>query len=90
MAALREDSGVFQYMVGAQYVQVKLGKGALKSVIVNNAATTVSIYDNTGGTTNPIAIIATGVGTFAYNCKFNSGLHIVTVGATTDITVTYV
>jgi hypothetical protein len=90
MARLREDSGARAYIVGAQDIQVKQGKGALLAVTVNQAATTVSIYDNTGGTGNPIAIIGTGVGTFAHNVKFDNGLHIVTVGAGADVTVSYV
>ena len=90
MARVREDAGALRYIAGAQDVQVKQGPGALLAVTVNQAATTVSIYDNTSGTTNPIAIIGTGVGTFGHNVKFNNGLHIVTVGAGADITVSYV
>lgn len=89
MARVREDSGAFRNINGAQDVQVKQGAGALLAVTVNQAATTISIYDNTSGTTNPIAIIGTGTGTFAHNVKFVNGLHVVTVG-TGDVTISYV
>jgi len=90
MAKDRSDSGVFQKITGAQDVQVKQGPGALLGVIVNQAGTTVSVYDNTSGTGNPIAVIGAVTGSFVYNCKFNNGLHIVSVGAGADVTVSYV
>lgn len=89
MARDRSDAGVFRNLNGAQDVVVKQGVGALVAVNVNTAGTTVSIYDNLAGTGNPIAVIGAVTGSFQYNCKFNTGLHVVTVG-TVDCTITYV
>jgi hypothetical protein len=68
------------------------GKQALlHTVVVNVAATSVSVYDasTTGDTSTPIALITTGTGTFIYDCEVQKGIMVVIVGASADVTVNY-
>src|SRR5262245_61280332 len=89
-AAFREQSGVYRRIAGAQDIVVKQGPGALVSLVINQAGTTISIYDNVSGTANPIALLAAaGPGTYKVDCRFNNGLHVVTTGSP-DITISYV
>jgi hypothetical protein len=90
-AAFREQSGVYTHIAGAnQDIVVKQGPGALVALVINQAGTTISVYDNVSGTGNPIALFTTaGPGTYAFNVRFNNGLHIVTTG-NPDITISYV
>lgn len=86
----RYESGVFSHIAGAQDVVVKAGPGALLTMIINQAGTTISIYDNTSGTSNPIALLATaGPGTYQFEVRFQNGLHVVTTG-TPDVTLSYI
>jgi len=75
VARVRDDSGLFTRIAGAQDVVVNHGPGALLGVIVKQAGTTVSIYDNTSGTGNPIGIIGAVTGPCLQNCRFTNGLH---------------
>jgi len=72
---------------------VKNSTGILHLITVNKAGTawTITVYDNTQGSGEIIALIdGTSVGSFAYNTYFETGLTIVTSGTTPgDITVAY-
>jgi hypothetical protein len=78
----------------ATTTQVKSGAGILHKVIVNTAvsAATISIYDATSGTTNPIGVITCPVTAapfqMEYNCDIATGIRVVTSGAT-DVTVVW-
>jgi hypothetical protein len=71
---------------------VKSGKGYLNLITINTTtAFAITIYDNTAASGTKIATIAASpaIGsTFVYQGKFNTGLTIVTAGAS-DITVSY-
>ena len=70
---------------------VKSGKGNLHSITVNTtAAATITIYDNTAasGTTIGTMVASIAEGTYEYNIRFNTGLTILTGGAS-DITVNF-
>jgi bifunctional ADP-heptose synthase (sugar kinase/adenylyltransferase) len=71
---------------------VDSGAGTLDRIIINTTtASTITVYDNTAASGTKIATIAASVpnGTnLVYNLKFNTGLTIVTAGAS-DITVVY-
>ena len=90
----REEAYSKAYIVSATTTQVKGGPGVLKSIILNKpvASSTISLIDNTSGTTVNIAIITntTDVKPYQldYNIKFATGLRIITSGAD-DITVVY-
>ena len=81
----------FSNITTATTTTVKTGTGILKSITVNTtAAGTIIVYDNTAGSGTTIATLATSIaeGTYTFNCKFSTGLTIVTAAAS-DITVTY-
>ncbi len=86
---------LFQNINSLATTQVKTGNGVLKSITINKtggSATTISVYDATTGTDNPIAIIdgVSGPITLEYNLCFENGLRIITAtGSAADITVTY-
>lgn len=71
---------------------VKSGTGILHAITINTtAAATITIYDNTAGSGTKIGTIAASpaIGsTFVYNVAFNTGLTIVTAGAS-DLTVSF-
>jgi len=76
-------------ITSATTTTVKSGRGTLKSIIVNTtAAGTITIYDNTAGSGTKIGTLKASVveGVYEYNCRFLTGLTIVT-GAASDITV---
>jgi hypothetical protein len=64
------------------------GSCTLHSVVVNTAATTVTVYDGPVGSAKVVAVIGTGVGTFLYDLTLVNGLFVTTTGAGTDLTVT--
>jgi hypothetical protein len=71
--------------------QVKTGAGVLRSITVNTtAAGAITIYDNTSAAGTKIGTMKASIveGTYVYDAKFSTGLHIVTAAAS-DITVTY-
>ncbi len=72
---------------------VKTGSGFLHSIIINTIGTTstVTVYDNTAASGTKIATLSSVVQNFMlYDCKFTTGLTIVTAGgAPADITVVY-
>jgi hypothetical protein len=72
---------------------VKSGSGVLVAIIVNTGASggTATIYDSltaTGTKIGTALTTTTGI-TFPYNCRFGTGLTIVTATAASDITVIY-
>lgn len=86
-----EQQYVYQYISTATTTQVKTGAGMLHSIIIGEtAAGAISIIDNTAGTTVNIGQLKSSIaeGTYIFNCKFESGLRIVTAAAS-KITVVY-
>lgn len=71
-----------------------LGAGMLHSIIVNQAGTLCTIYDQTSAAVPIMGIIDTNkttgiIGSISYETPFFNGLTIVTTGAGTNITVVY-
>jgi hypothetical protein len=84
----------YKYIAGAKTEVCKLGGGKLHSIVVNQAGTTCTIYDQTSAAVPIIGILdtnkTTGItGSVRYECPFFNGLTVVTVGAGSDITVIY-
>ena len=76
---------------------VKTGGGNLKRIIINKTTANgvITIYDNTaasgtliGTITMPATVLNTSL-TFEYDCRFSTGLTIVTATAAQDITVVW-
>lgn len=89
------SGGSFNHISTATTTQVKSGAGVFQSLQINTVGagtTTISIYDATSGTSNPIAVISgLTLGNFQFNCAFTTGLRVITTGSITapDITVIY-
>lgn len=89
-----ENQFVYTNITTATTTVVKSGAGFFHGIMVNKpvAAATIAIYDNTAGSGPLIGTITFGASVLAdisfrqYNVKFNTGLTIVTSGAT-DLTV---
>jgi len=84
----------YKHITGAATTVCKLGGGILHKIIVNQAGTLCTIYDQTSGAVPIIGILDTNkttgtIGSVEYECPFFNGLTIVTTGAGTDITVIY-
>jgi hypothetical protein len=84
----------YKYITGATTTVCKLGGGILHKIIVNQAGTLCTIYDQTSGAVPIIGILDTNkttgtIGSVDYECPFFNGLTIVTTGAGTNITVIY-
>ena len=93
---LRESNGTALNIAGAATTVVKNGIGVLKRIIVNKAVASgvINIYDNTAGSgtkigtiTNPAVLLHSQI-SLEFDCKFSTGLTIVT-SAADDITVVY-
>lgn len=79
------------YISTATTTTVKSGPGRLHSIVIGEtAAGAITVYDNTAGSGTVIAVLKASVveGTYTFNCKFTTGLTIVTAGAS-KITVNY-
>lgn len=97
VAAVELAGATFAYISTATTTQVKSGAGILHKIIVNTlvASATISLIDNTAGSTVNIGLI-TLPGTITsdvpftltYDLGFTTGLRIITSGAT-DLTVVY-
>ena len=75
----------------AKTTVVKSGAGKLYAINVNTtSAGAITVYDNTSATGTKIATIKASVveQTFLFNCAFDTGLTVVTAGAS-DITILY-
>jgi hypothetical protein len=72
---------------------LKVGAGKLHKIIFNNTSgTTLTIYDNVIAAAPVLAIITTTtecIGEWEYNIPFDTGLTLVTVGASLDATIIY-
>jgi hypothetical protein len=80
-----------KYISTATTTQVKTGSGYLKAIVVGEtAAGAISIIDNTTGTTAYMVVLKASIaeGTYEFGCHFQSGLRIVTAGAS-KISVIY-
>jgi hypothetical protein len=84
----------YAYITTATTTQVKSGSGILHKIIVNIPVSTgtISLIDNTSGSTVNIGIITSTADlkpyVMEYNCRFSTGLRIITTQAQ-DITVIY-
>jgi hypothetical protein len=97
MAKTEGVGGEFLNVVGAATTQISTSRGTLHRILYNNptAGDSVTISD-TDGVSTPIVIgimkaPATGATPvyFEYECQFDNGLEIITVGVNSDITVVY-
>ena len=84
----------YKYITGAATTVCKLGGGILHKIIVNQAGTLCTIYDQTSGAVPIMGILDTNkttgtIGSVDYECPFFNGLTLVTTGAGTDLTVVY-
>ena len=76
---------------------IKSGPGTLRALTINSSsnASTVALYDalNATDSTKAIAIVAMNVSApptyLPYEWDFNTGLYVVVVGASTDISINY-
>jgi hypothetical protein len=89
-----ETKPQYKYITGAATTVCKLSSGHLHRIIVNQAGTLCTIYDQTSGAVPLIGILDTNkttgtIGTVEYQCPFFNGLTIVTTGGGTDLTVVY-
>lgn len=81
----------YAYISTATTTQVKTGAGVLHRIIVSEtAAGSIKVIDNTTGTTTNLAELKASIaeGSYEFNCKFATGLRIVTAGAS-KVTVIY-
>jgi len=85
------DDYLYQYIATATTTPVKAKAGYIKSITIGEtAAGAITVYDNTAGSGTIIAVLKASVveGTYELGVKFNTGLTIVTAGAS-KLTVTY-
>lgn len=81
----------YEYISTATTTQVKTGSGYLKSITVTEtAAGSIKIIDGTSGSTTNLGELKASIteGTYEFDVKFNTGLRIITAGAS-KITVSY-
>jgi hypothetical protein len=84
----------YTHIAGAATTQVKSGSGILHKIVLGTpvASSTISIIDNTSGSTVNLGLITNTTDVKPYfvefNARFSTGLRIITSGAD-DITVVY-
>ncbi len=81
-------------VVGGTTTLIKVGPGNLHRINCNGGgnAITVTVYDNISASGPKIATIAVQANTtqsFEFGCAFNTGVTVVTTGATCNLTVVY-
>ena len=72
------------YIATNTTTQVVIGAGVLVRVIIGEtAASTISIYDDTDGTSDTIAVLKASIaeGSYDFGVKFKTGCRVVTAGA---------
>jgi len=84
----------YKYISGEATTVCKLGGGLLHAIVVNQAGTLCTIYDQTSAAVPIMGIVDTNkttgvIGSISYECPFFNGLTLVTTGAGTNITVIY-
>ena len=90
----RTDAHATNYITTATTTQVKIGPGVLKRIVINKPVSTgtISIVDNTAGTTVTHGIITSTADLkpfyIDFDVRFSTGLRIITTQAQ-DITVVY-
>jgi hypothetical protein len=86
-----ETNPTYKYIAGATTTVLKVGAGDLHTIVNNDNAGSCIVYDNivSNGTIIASIDLAKVLGTLTFNAPFSNGLTIVTVGATSKITVTY-
>jgi hypothetical protein len=85
------NPGNATYISTATTTTVKSGRGNLQKIILGEtAAGAITVYDNTSATGTVLAVLKASVveGTYEFNCRFLTGLTIVTAGAS-KLTVVY-
>lgn len=85
------EAGNYNNISSATTTVVKSSTGILKRIVINTSvAGAITVYDNTSAAGTKIATIAAsaGVGSYDYGVRFNTGLTVVTAGAS-DLTVVY-
>jgi hypothetical protein len=85
----------YEYITTEDETQVKSGAGILHKVVVNTPVATgvIGLVDNTSGTTVNIGEIVSTADLkpyeIVYDCRFSTGLRVVTTVAAQDITIIY-
>lgn len=72
------------YISTATTTTVKTGRGNLvRIVLTETAAGAITIYDNTAGSGTVLGVLKASIaeGTYTFGCRFQTGLTIVTAGA---------
>lgn len=90
-ALVKDSSNTYVAISTATTTTAKSGSGVLVGLLVTTvgSTSTATIYDNTAGSGTKIATINTdSLGTYLFNCRFATGLTIVTTG-TPKITAIY-
>jgi hypothetical protein len=81
----RNDAGSYAYISTATTTQVKSGTGVLKRIIVGSPVTagTITIVDNTAGSTAMMVVTSSGAIPFVIDCdlQFALGLRVITTEA---------
>jgi len=89
---LEKTTPRYKYISGATTTTCKISGGFLHAIVINDAGTLCTIYDQTTAASPIIGILDTGatVGTtVTYDVPFSNGLVIVTTGGGTNLTVIY-
>ena len=76
--------GTPKYISTATTTQVVIGPGELVRIVIGEtSAGAITIYDNTASTGTPIAVIVASIpeGFYDFGLRFQTGLRIVTAGA---------
>ena len=88
---MRGQDNEYEYIGTATTTQVVTGQGTLHSIVVGTtSAGAIQVIDSVSGTTSNLAELkaSTLEGTYEFNVRFNTGLKIITAGAS-KITVVY-
>ena len=92
MGAVTQQAGASTPIIAAGTTQVYTGTGVILGFFVSSGTSvSVTIYDNTTTTGNPIlaAFIAPANGWYAFPSGFGTGLRVVVGGTTPQITLVW-
>jgi hypothetical protein len=93
-ANFQEGNAFVHFNTTTTGTQVKSGQGTLVALFIGTAGSgsSISIYDNIAGTTNPIATVngqVTQPTYLPFGAAVANGIWIVIAGGTPDVTVTF-
>lgn len=78
------------HVAGAGTTVISTTGGVLHTIVVNGKGTLCTVTDTTPTPVTKAILDTSALGTYTYDMEVSAGIQVVTTGAGTDITVTWI